>query len=152
MRFTDPSDMEIDALASALRATDRREVQASDGLGAREALWRSWKASSTRHGIVGDDDELVGACGVCPDAGAGEIWLLASDGLLATPSHRRQFLRGGRAWVNELLGDWKLLHNWVYAANTQSVEWLRFLGFTVHPAEPHGPYAQLFRYFCRRAG
>ena len=44
-----------------------------------------------------------------------------------------------------------LLHNWVFAANHDSVAWLRFLGFTVHTPEPHGPYAQLFRYFCREA-
>ncbi len=151
MRFMDPTDDQVDQLASLLRATDRREVQASDGIGAREAMWRSWKASSVRHGIEGDDGDLVGLCGVCPDAGAGEIWLLGSDGLLATSSHRRQFLRGGRRWVDEQLSEWKLLHNWVFAANTESVAWLRFLGFTVHPAQPHGPYAQLFRYFFKEA-
>ena len=151
MRFIAPTDEQIDALAMTLRATDRREVRASDGIGARVAVWRSWGNSAVRHGIAGDDGALVGVCGVCPDSGAGEIWLLGNDGLLATASHRRQFLRGGRLWVRELLTDWKLLHNWVFAANSQSVQWLRFLGFEVHPAEPHGPYAQLFRYFCRRA-
>ena len=151
MRFTDPATHDIEHLAELLRTEDRREARASHGLGAREAVWQSWKSSSERHGILGDGGYLVGLCGVCPDSGAGEIWLLGTDELVATRSHQVQLARKGREWVDELLPDWRFLHNWVFAANTRSVAWLRFLGFTVHPAEPHGPYAQLFRYFCREA-
>lgn len=151
MRFTNPDTDELSEMASLLRATDRREAQASHGLGAREAVLQSWHSSAVRHGIEGDDGRLVGACGVCPDAGAGEIWMLGTDELLATKSHRIQLVRRGREWVDSLLGDWRLLHNYVFAANTQSVAWLRFMDFTVYPAEPHGPYAQLFRYFFREA-
>jgi hypothetical protein len=151
MRFTNPDVDELSEMAGFLRATDRREAQASHGLGAREALLQSWGASTVRFGIEGDDGQLVGACGVCPDAGAGQIWMLGTDQLLATTSHRIQLVRRGREWVDALLDDWRLLHNYVFAANTQSVAWLRFMGFTVYPAEPHGPYAQLFRYFLREA-
>jgi len=151
MRFTDPATDEIEQMATLLRAEDRREAQASHGIGAREAVWQSWSASSERHGIEGDDGALVGLCGVCPDSGAGEIWLLGTDQLIATRSHRIQLARKGRQWVDELLPDWRFLHNWVFAANTQSVGWLRFMGFTVYQAQPHGPYAQLFRYFFKEA-
>ena len=151
MKFCHPTDDEVAAMAHWLRAADRREAQASHGLGASEAVFTSWNSSLVRWGIEGDDGALVGACGVCPDSGAGQVWLLGTDGLLSSRSHRIQFLRTGRQWVDHLLDDWKLLHNWVFAANHDSVAWLRFLGFTVHTPEPHGPYAQLFRYFCREA-
>jgi hypothetical protein len=32
------------------------------------------------------------------------------------------------------------------------MKWLRSLGFTIHPAEPYGPFSQLFCYFERRKG
>lgn len=152
MRLFTPTNEQVDQVALGLRRADRVEAMASDGVGPKAAVWRSWNASAVRHGIEGDDGQIVGVCGVCPDAGAGEIWMLGTDGLLATASHRRQFVRLSIDWVESLLPDWKLLHNWVYAANRKSVEWLRHLGFTVHPAEPYGPYAQLFRYFCKEAG
>ena len=152
MKFCHPTDQEVAELARCLRASDRHEAKASHGLTAAEAVRISWGGSLARWGIEGDDGDLVGVCGVCPDAGAGEVWLLGTDALLATRSHRLQFVRSGRQWVDHLLGDWRLLHNWVFATNRDSVAWLRFLGFTVHPAQPHGPYAQLFRYFHRSAG
>lgn len=152
MRLFAPTDEQIAEVAARLRRSDRVEAMACEGIGPKTAVWRSWEASDVRHGIEGDDGQIVGVCGVCADAGAGEIWMLGTDALMATASHRRQFIRLSQQWIEDLLLDWKLLHNWVYAANRKSVAWLRFLGFTVHPAEPHGVYAQLFRYFCREAG
>ncbi len=152
MRFVHPTDEQVDAVAHWLRPADRLEAKASDGIGASEAVWRSWNASAVRHGIESDDGEVIGLCGVCPDSGAGQIWMLGTEGLTANRSHRLQLARHGREWVDGLLEDWKVLHNWVFAANHASIEWLEFMGFTVWPAQPHGPYSQLFRYFFREAG
>lgn len=147
----DATDEEIDMVANNLRESDKREIRAGERIPAPDALWRSWEHSQERHGIRGDDGHLVGVCGVCPDAGAGEVWMLGTDELLASKSHQLQFPRLSRQWVDGLVSDWRLLHNWVYAANSRSIQWLRFLGFTVFAPEPHGPYAELFRYFAREA-
>jgi hypothetical protein len=78
------------------------------------------------------------------------IWLLGTEELLATRSHRQQFLRGAKQWIDGLLDDGAgPLHNWVFAANRDSVRWLKSLGFKFWPAAPYGPCAQLFRYFER---
>ena len=144
-----PTDDQVQEVALNLRTSDLIEAVNSGSCSGGDAVWGSWQASSVRHGIEGDDGQIVGVCGVCRDGPAGEIWMLGTDGLMATPSHRRQFVRLSQQWIDELLLDWRVLHNWVFAANRKSVAWLRFLGFTVYPAQPHGPYAQLFRYFCR---
>lgn len=144
-----PTDDQVQEVALNLRTSDLIEAVNSGSCSGGDAVWGSWQASSVRHGIEGDDGQIVGVCGVCRDGPAGEIWMLGTDGLMATPSHRRQFVRLSQQWINELLLDWRVLHNWVFAANRKSVAWLRFLDFTVYPAQPHGPYAQLFRYFCR---
>lgn len=149
MRLFMPTDDQVQEVALNLRGSDWNEVTNSGYDSGLVAVWSSWRASSVRHGIEGDDGQIVGVCGVCKDGPAGEIWMLGTDGLMATASHRRQFVRLSQQWIDELLLDWRVLHNWVFAANRKSVAWLRFLDFTVYPAEPHGPYAQLFRYFCR---
>ena len=144
-----PTDDQVQEVALNLRTSDLIEAVNSGSCSGGDAVWGSWGASSVRLGIEGDDGQIVGVCGVCKDGPAGEVWMLGTDGLMATPSHRRQFVRLSQQWINELLLDWRVLHNWVFAANRKSVAWLRFLDFTVYPAQPHGPYAQLFRYFCR---
>lgn len=81
------------------------------------------------------------------------IWLLATDELLATASHRRQFIRGGRQWVDGLLssGRFPFLENWALSSNTTTLRWLEHLGFTVDTPQPMGRGCQLFSHFWRAA-
>ena len=137
----------MEFIAQHLRMQDRLEVAYSHHLDGESAVWLAWQAPGLVWGIDGDDGVPVGICGVSGT----EIWLLATEGLLATPSHRRQFLRGGRKWVDGLLETHPLLQNWVFAKNEASVSWLCHLGFTVSEPAPRGPSAQLFRHFWRCA-
>ena len=152
MRITEPCSAYARYVAKNLRAADQVELWASEGRKPFDACMEAFRFSEDCIAIVGDDERVVGLAGVNGHC----IWMLGTDGLTATESHRRQLARGGRRWVDALVQHrletegQVLLHNWVYAKNIDSIRWLESLGFTVHQPQPHGPGLQLFRYFCLR--
>ena len=144
MRWAAPTQARVMQVAAHLRKEDVIEVFCSHGLQGVDAVLESWKNSPDCRCIEGDDGEPVGLCGV---ASGGVIWLLATDALLATPSHRRQFTRGAKQWVDGLMADGAgPLHNWVLAKRTRTLRWLQSLGFVVATPRPMGPCSELF---CR---
>jgi hypothetical protein len=150
MRWAEATEDRIKHIAHRVRKQDEIEVANSHGITGFEAVYESWAASCEVRCIEGDSGEPVGVTGVVPGDLGGVIWLLGTEDLLATPSHCRQFVRGGKAWVNGLVNEWGYLHNWVYWKNKQSMRWLESLGFKIHPPAPFGPYSQLFSLFERR--
>jgi hypothetical protein len=149
MKWAPPDECRVRHVAGHLRRQDAVEVFCSHGMQPAEAVIESWKNSPDCRCIEGDDGEPVGVCGV---ARGGVIWLLATDGLLATPSHRRQFIKGAKQWVDGLIADGAgPLHNWALAKNTRTLRWLRSLGFCLAAPAPMGPCGELFCYFERRA-
>jgi hypothetical protein len=149
MRWSEPTPAGVQQIAARLRHQDRLEVLYSHQLTAEQAVYNSWRNSSICRCIDADDGQPVGLCGVNRTL----IWLLGTDQLLATASHRRQFIRGGRRWVDDLLqsGRHQLLENWALASNTATLRWLKHLGFTVETPAPMGRSCQLFSHFWREA-
>lgn len=81
--------------------------------------------------------------------GGGCPWLIGTHEI---DSHAWLFLRNSKDGILGLLAQWDHLHNWVDARNTKAIKWLKFLGFTIHPAEPYGPFGLPFHHFeMRRA-
>jgi hypothetical protein len=148
MNWAEPTRDRIDHIAQRVRKCDEDEVFNAHAISGKQAVYQGWAESDLCRCIDGDDGTPVAVCGV----NKGMIWLLGTDGLFASSSHVRQFIRGGKPWVSGLVDEWGCLHNWVYGKNRQSMRWLRSLGFTIHPAEPVGPFSQLFCYFERRKG
>jgi hypothetical protein len=136
----------VDFIGHHLREADCREVWLSDRLGPLEAVRQSWLDSleTECHAVVDDDGVPVALCGVSK---GGVIWMLCTDGLLATAANRRQFIREGKCWVNRCLQRYGPLSNWVYAKNMGSIRWLKSLGFTVRQPAPFGPSCALFCMF-----
>jgi len=151
MKWATATEERVTHIAQHLRKEDRREVLASHGLAGEQCVMNSWKASAVVRCICLDDQTPVAVCGVVEAEHGGVIWLLGTDRLFETAADTRQFIRGGKIWVNGLIDDWGQLHNWVYNKNQRSMVWLRSLGFTIHPASPMGPFAELFCYVERRA-
>ena len=148
MNWAEPTSARVERIAKMLREQDRLEVLYSHSLTGEEAVYGSWHSSSICRCIDADDGQAVGICGV----NGSLIWLLATDELLATASHRRQFIRGGRQWVDELMADGhSFLENWAFAANRATLRWLQHLGFTIDTPEPLGPSCQMFCHFWRAA-
>lgn len=147
MRWAPATEERVMWIAKHLRRRDAYEVFCSHGEQAEDAVVASWQESPDCRCIDGDDGIPVGICGVAP---GGWIWMLATDGLLATASHRRQFIRGARLWVDGLIADGAgPLSNYALAKNTTTLRWLRSLGFTVYTPAPYGPCAELFCFFER---
>ena len=147
MRWAPATHERVAHIAANLRHQDAVEVFCSHGMQPAEAVFESWRGSPDCRCIDGDDGETVGIAGVGP---GGRIWMLATDGLLATPSHRRQFTRGAKLWVDGLIADGAVpLHNWALAKNVTTLRWLRSLGFTIGQPVPRGPCGELFCHFLR---
>jgi hypothetical protein len=148
MRCIDPTFAHVEHIADNLREQDRLEVFYSHGLTGWEAVITSWKYSETRHLLEGDDGIPCAVCGV----NDGHIWLLGTDSLTATNSHRRQLIRFGEAWIEQLLaGGEQMLHNWALSSNTKNIRFLKHLGFEIDPPKPMGQSCQLFNHFWRKA-
>ncbi|MEB3320176.1 MAG: hypothetical protein VKI63_04470 [Cyanobium sp.] len=149
MNWAEPTTARVRHIAENLRRQDELEVAYSHGITGEFAVIDSWKHSEICRCIDGDQGQPVGICGVRDGT---SIWLLATDELLATASHRRQFIRGGRQWVDELLANGhELLENRALASNRATLRWLKHLGFTVDTPEPVGRSLQLFCHFWRAA-
>lgn len=144
-----PTPERVERVARNLRASDCAEVFAAERRSGYEGAMAAWRDSDICCVIEGDDGEPVGLCGV----NGHYIWMLGTDELTATASHRRQLARGAKRWITavvqhklETTGQC-LLHNWVCARNLESVRWLQSLGFTVDHPEPFGHSLQLFHHF-----
>jgi hypothetical protein len=133
-------------LAPRMRAADVAEVWASHRLSPVQALENSLRLSS--HAWAGlADGVLVCLWGACPASFINRIgvpWLLGSDEVEA---HQTTFLRRSLPALREMQSVYRILKNHVDARNRASIRWLRWLGFTVHPAQPFGPDGVAFHPF-----
>lgn len=143
MRWVIATDAHAIAVARSLRPCDVHELRMAGYQDPEEECMMSYFHTPHARAILGDDDEPVGLFGL----GGEIIWMLGTEALTATRSHRRQLARGARGWVDQLRRDRAVAYNWAFSANATGIRWLQSLGFRVHAPEPHGPYGMLFRYF-----
>lgn len=124
-------------VAARMRAADRAEVLAGGGRSPREALERSLALSSHAWaGWIGTEPAAI--FGVGPAAlvcGIGVPWFLGAEVLERNP---RPLLTISRDWLARIAALYPHLENYVDARNGRAIRWLRWLGFTVHPAVPYG--------------
>lgn len=133
-------------VADNLRPQDQLEVKLSHGVSPHEAVRTSWANSRICRGIALDDGTPVGLCGVVGH----RIWMLGTPQLTATRKGRWQLCVEGRKWVDSCLDEvGGPLFNQVYSKNTESIRWLKVLGFTVDKPRPFGPSSALFCDFWR---
>ena len=137
---------DAEVLAPIMRSADREEVWAAASLdplqGLRVSLGSSVSAWCWR--IDGQPACLFGVSAESFLSGTGVPWLLSSHLL---PRQQRAFLRHGRIFIEVMLDLFPRLGNWVDARYTVAVSWLRWMGFTILPAEPYGPFAMPFHRF-----
>jgi hypothetical protein len=130
-------------LARTMRPEDRAEVWASDGHTPEEAIQSALAASSEAWaGLV--DGRVICLFGVSKLTFLGDAaspWLLGSTEI---PRHFRHFLRAGRVVVKTWKERYPVLVNFTDSRYSAAVRWLSWLGFTIHPAAPHGPFGVPF--------
>ena len=110
-----------------MRVMDKIEAHYQTGMEPEDALSFTYMGSEINMAIANDNDEPIGLCGVQND---GCILCVATDDLYSNKKYRIQLIRQGREWVDNLLGSYKILYNYVYAENTSAIKWLKSLGFT----------------------
>ena len=127
----------VEALQDHLRKADLDELAAAAGVAPGTAL---------REGIRSSLEAWVGLAdgvpfclfGLAPASllgGSAIPWLLGTDGM---DRHAAGFLRRCRPVVDRWAGMFPDLWNHVDARNLKAIRWLRWLGFTIHPAAPYG--------------
>lgn len=135
----------VDLLAG-VRAPDVAEFWAAAHLAPAQALAESLEFS--RESWTGLHNGAVlcifGVSGGSLLVPSGVPWLLGHRRL---DRHARAFLRDCRPALAAMLGRYSHLANWVDARNTGAIRWLRWLGFDIHPAVPHGADGLPFHYF-----
>lgn len=146
MKLIRPTEERVQYVAENIRYQDDQETRLSHGISGYEAVLISAADSSDLRVIVADDNITpIGVTGLVGD----RIWMLGTDGLTATRSHRRQLVTLGREWVEWCLEQAAPIGNDVLASNTASIRWLLALGFEVETARPMGPSLALFCPFWR---
>jgi hypothetical protein len=147
----DPATSETLAyIAEHMSKADREEVWAASHSTPLEALQKSMDGSSKAWVGLADGVPFC-AFGVASStllSDVGVPWLLGTEDV---PKHARVFLRVSKSYIHEQARWHKLLVNYVDARHARAVKWLRWLGFTMYPAEPFGPDQVPFHRFEMRA-
>ena len=119
-----------------MRVEDMLEVI---GLGThlRQACGQSFEHSTKAFTIMQMPvNKLAGSFGVCDTAvdGVGCVWMLGTHRLY---NIKTTFIRHSREWLDELMGDYRMLTNLVAKSNLLSMRWLKWLGaeFIREPTE-----------------
>lgn len=94
--------------------------------------------------VEGCPPMLVRGCADCGTFGA--VWMLRTP---ATRRYARAYLAEGRSYVASLLTRFPIILNYVDARNTDSIRWLKHLGFTFAPPVPVGASDALFIPFSK---
>lgn len=136
----------IGTVATNMREADIAEVRAMGEPSPLEAVRSSIAVSRDAYFGVADEIPLCafGIAGRDALSGVGAPWMLSTHAL---PAHARRFLRGSRQFISYAREQYSFLENYVDARNTDAVEWLRWLGFTLHDPEPYGPFKLPFHRF-----
>jgi hypothetical protein len=126
-----------EALAPIMRQKDRDEVWALAHRTPLEALTLGLEQSeSPQTGFYGP--KILCMMGIARQGlvtGIGVPWFLSS---VHVEEHPRAFLRSCKRYFSYWSQDYDFLVNYVDARYTEAVEWVRWLGFEVHPAERVG--------------
>lgn len=134
------------SLARRMRRADADEVWASGRLLPADALrvslglsLKAWTGT-----VDGVPMCIFGVAPLSLMSGYGAPWMLGAEGL---ERHAVAFLRRNRPFVAEMRAVFPRMENWVDARNAASIRWLRWLGFTIHPAAPWGAHDLPFHRF-----
>lgn len=129
-----------------MRKADWDEVEAAAG-DVRAALLDGAEASLWVDACL-INGELACVFGVAPLRGL--LGKQAAPWMLGTPlidKHPSVLITESKRYRDRMLSEYPHLLNCVDARNKKSIRWLRWLGFTIHPAEPYGEAQLPFHLF-----
>ena len=146
IQWVKPTAELIESIAADMRPADAEEVWASHHHTPLAALTYGWDSSDFTTVAMCDGEPLVMIGLVKRDllTGSGVVWMLGANRAL---NHKKEFFRQTKPIIEEMLNICPRLCNMVHSKNTNSILWLRWLGFMIDDPMPHGPDDELFHLF-----
>jgi len=146
INWVEPTLSMVTSISEDMRQADAEEVWASNHHTPLESLLKGWELSDFVTIAEHNNDPLVMIGLVKRDilTGSGVIWMLGTNKAL---EHRREFFRQTKPIINEMLTICPRLCNMVHSKNINSIQWLKWLGFTIDEPIAHGPDDELFHRF-----
>lgn len=144
MEVVNATKQHIKTLAILMRKADKDELWATDMLTPEEALTESFE-NSTIAKTMFIDGKIVGMFGTVPvQDGVGIAWFLSSTNMYKYGKAFARACRHNRDYLWGIKDGYKYLFNYVDARYKVSLNWLKWLGFEIHEAEPFGPFGAPF--------
>lgn len=140
----------VEPMLPIIRQADIDELWAANRVSPAYALRRGI-ACSTLSWTGTVDGRPVCIFGVAPASLLGSVGVPWMIGTQEIDSHAKAFLRRNKAYVEHMAELYNYLVNFVDARNTRAIGWLKWLGFTILEAKPHGPDGLPFHRFEMRA-
>ena len=137
----------VESIAADMRQADAEEVWASNHHTPLESMMKGWELSDVSTIALNDKGEPLVMIGLVKRdvlTGSGVVWMLGAN---RSMNHKKEFFRQTKAIIDEMLTICPRLCNMVHSKNTNSIIWLRWLGFTIGDPIPHGPDNELFHRF-----
>lgn len=125
-----PTEADIAYVSEHMRRSDILEINAISELSPFEALRQSIKVSDRAFSFVAcidDEPVCIGGCspsGLLSDIGI--IWLLGTDKLTC---YAKLLTCDCRRGIDIMLDRWPVLTNMIDLRSTQTIRWLKLLGF-----------------------
>jgi hypothetical protein len=135
------------AVAANMRPADIQEVEAF-GSAPLGALVQGITNSCRCHTMLVDGEPAMiwGVTQLMDDMWS--PWALGTNGIKKI---RKTFLAFCRKDIQDVIAKYPLLYNRVDARNQEAIDWIKWMGFEVLPAEPAGINGELFHPFVMRA-
>ncbi|MCK5604942.1 hypothetical protein KAR91_23835 [Candidatus Pacearchaeota archaeon] len=130
-----------------MRATDYKEVYFASGMDPYAVMLKSWRSSSARWAII-VNGRVECVCGITTPEDLGDVgvpWLLGTN---EVTKDILLFVRKTRECIRQMLNIKSQLANFVDKENTESVKWLKWMGFKILEPVPFGPFDKMFHPFC----
>lgn len=152
IEWVKPTKALVHAIAADMRQADAEEVWASNHHSPIESMMKGWELSDVSTVAVNEQGEPLVMIGLVKRdvlTGSGTVWMLGANRAM---DHKKEFFRQTKPIINEMLTICPRLCNMVHSKNTNSIVWLKWLGFTIEDPIPHGPDDELFhRFYLERS-
>lgn len=132
-------------IACNVRPADKEELWAGSMTNPFDAMKMGLAFSDAMTGTV--DGVPVCMFGVSPQSWVGRIGVPWMVGTRALDAHAIHFLRRNKGWIKDQMQIFDKLVNYVDARNLLAINWLTWLGFTIHEPELYGAFKLPFHKF-----
>lgn len=138
--------LDIKSMKDNLRKEEIDELYASHHWTPEEGLSNSFSSSSSSL-VATIDGKPFAMFGIVPDSLLGrtaQVWLLTTNDI---PKIKMRFLKMSKLVIRFFLIQYPILYNYVDARHKLSIEWLKWCGAILNPAQAFGLEQVPFHFF-----